>query len=188
MPLPQNSLTKDEFETLMSYITLQKGGFDDAQGYANSGLQFVVLLQRVTPEVDLIGPHASHFLNIEALNTTAHWTQIVNTINNHLATRGTSAQAAETLSARLNRWLWCQGSRVTSLYKTISDDSGWDIDWCNVRGDDADPDSQQGELILDEEGNPIAIGCTDLSPYKDSPPAGVGCPTTGGDPIGTVSP
>ena len=109
-------------------------------------------------------------------------------LNNHGAVRGTTAQAAETLSTRLNRWLWCQGVRVTSLYFDISADSGWDIDYCNVRGDDLDPDSQQGEFILDDLGNPIAIGCTDLSPYKDSPPPGSGCPTTGGDPIGTISP
>lgn len=188
MPLADNTVTAAEFESLMGFITMQKQGFNDAEGYAASGLQYVVLLQRVTPEVDLVGPHASHFLNMESQNTSSGFTQIVNSLNNHVVTRGTTALPAETLASRLNRWLWCQGVKVTRFYHDISEDAGWDIDWCNVRGDDDDPSSQMGEYVLDSEGNVIAIGCTDQSEYKDAPPPGSGCPTTGGDSIGTTSP
>lgn len=188
MPLPQNTVTKEEFEALMGYITLEKTGFDEAEGYANSGLQYVVLMQRVTPEVDLVTPHAAHYLNLETVNNYSNFTAIVNSINTHVATRGTTAIPGETLSTRLNRWLWCQGVRVTRAYHDISAAAGWTIDWCNVRSDDADPTSQMGPYILDEDGNPIAIGCTALSPYKNPPPLGSGCPTSGGAPIGTKSP
>lgn len=188
MPLPQNTVTKDEFETLMGYVTLEKNGFTEAAGYANSGLQYVVLMQRVTPEVDLIQPHAAQFLNLETQDSNASFTSIVNSINTHVATRGTTALPGETLSTRLNRWLWCQGIRVTRSYHDISAAAGWTIDWCNVRGDDADPNSQMGPYVLDSEGNVIAIGCTATSPYYIPPAPGSGCPTTGGAPIGTTSP
>lgn len=188
MPLPQNTVTKEEFEALMGYITLEKTGFDEAEGYANSGLQYVVLMQRVTPEVDLITPHAAQYLNLETQNSYANFTSIVNSLNTHVATRGTTAIPGETLSARLNRWLWCQGVRVTRIYHDISEAAGWIIDWCNVRSDDADPNSQTGPYVLNEDGNPIAVGCTALSVYKDPPAPGSGCPTTGGASIGTISP
>ena len=188
MPLPQNTVTKVEFEALMGYITLEKTGFDEAQGYANSGLQYVVLMQRVTPEVDLVTPHAAHYLNLETQNNYSNFTSIVNSLNTHVVNRGTTSIPGETMSARLNRWLWCQGIRVTKVYNSISTAAGWTIDWCNVRSDDADSTSQTGPYVLDENGNPIAIGCTALSPYKTSPAPGSGCPTTGGDPIGTKSP
>jgi hypothetical protein len=187
MPLTKNSITAAEFESLMDYITLQKQAYDDAEGYAASGLQYVALMQRVTPEVDLIAPHASHFLGMEAQNTSTNFTQIVNSINDHVVTRGTTANPAETLSSRLNRWLWCQGVRVTRFYHDISADAGWSIDWCNVRSDDNNPNSQMGEYVYDSEGNIIAVGCTDQSLYKD-PPTDPDCPTTGGDEIGTTSP
>jgi hypothetical protein len=188
MPLPKNSVTASEFTSLMNFIDLQKLGFEDAEGWAESGLQFVVLMQRTTPEVDLIQPHATHFLNLESLNSSSPWTNVVSSINDHVARRGTTANAAETVSDRLNRWLWCQGVKVTSVYSGLSFDAGWQIDPCNVRGDDADPDSQLGEFILDDEGNVIGVGCTDSSIYQDPPAAGIGCPTTGGDEIGQVGP
>lgn len=188
MPLPKNSVTASEFTSLMNFIDLQKLGFSDAEGWAESGLQFVVLMQRTTPEVDLVGPHATHFLNVETLNTSSHFTQVVTALNDHTARRGTTANPAETLADRLNRWLWCQGVRVTSTYSGLSFDAGWQIDPCNVRGDDSDPDSQLGEFILDDDGNVIGVGCTDASIFKDSPGPGIGCPTTGGDEIGIVGP
>jgi hypothetical protein len=172
----------------MDYLDLQKAGFSDAEGWAESGLQFVVLMQRTTPEVDLINPHATHFLTMETQNSSANFTQIVTALNDHTARRGTTALPAETLSDRLNRWLWCQGVRVTSVYSGLSADAGWQIDPCNVRGDDTDPGSQLGEFILDDEGNVIGVGCTDASVYKDSPGVGDDCPTTDGDEIGTEGP
>jgi len=188
MPLPANTVTKEEFEALMGYITLEKNGYDQAEGYANSGLTYVVLMQRVTPEVDLVNPHAAHYLNLETQNNDSNFTSIVNSINTHVVTRGTTALAGETLSDRLNRWLWCQGVRVTREYHDISESAGWTIDWCNVRGDDADPNSQMGAYVLDDDGNPIAVGCTATSEYYTAPAVGSGCPTTGGDPIGTTGP
>jgi hypothetical protein len=176
MPLPNTTVTKTEFETLMQYISLEKGGFSTAQGWANSGLQYVVLMQRSTPEIDLLNDHAAHYLNLETQNNFSNFTSVVNTINSHVSTRGTTAMAAETLSARLNRWLWCQGIRVTRTYADISAAAGWSIDWCNVRSNDADPNSQMGPYILDEHGIPIAIGCTPLSPYINPPAPGSGCP------------
>ena len=188
MPLPKNSVTAAEFTSLMGFIDLQKMGFEDAEGFAESGLQFVVLMQRTTPEVDLIGSHATHFLNLETLNSSSPWTNVVGSINDHTARQGTTALPAETLSDRLNRWLWCQGVRVTSIYSGLSFDAGWQIDPCNVRGDDSDPASQLGEFILDDEGNVIGVGCTDSSIFKDGPGVDDDCPTTGGDEIGTEGP
>lgn len=188
MPLPQNTVTKEEFQALMGYITLERSGFEQAAGYANSGLQYVVLMQRVTPEVDLLQPHAAQFLNLETQNTTTSFTSVVNSINTHVAVRGTTALAGETLSTRLNRWLWCQGVRVTRAYYDISAAAGWTIDPCNLRSDDNDNESTPPAWILDSEGNVIAVGCTATSAYYVAPAPGSGCPTSGGTPIGIVSP
>jgi hypothetical protein len=188
MALPKNSLTPTEFIALMDYISLQKQGLDDARGYAASGLLYVVLLQRVTPEVDLVSDSAAHANNMEALDNSSNFMSIINSLNNHVATRGTDPLPAETLTDRLNRWLWCQKVRVTRLYADLSASAGWVIDWCNVRSDDSDNNSQMGIYVYDESGTIIAVGCTDLSPYKTWPAPGSGCPVPNGDDIGTVSP
>lgn len=160
MPLPLNTVTPTQFDYLQDSISMQAAQLGVASDLAYSGLRYVVLLQATTPEVDLINPFATHFTKMENTDNTALFTQVVASLNNHVVIRGTTPQAAEGLSDRLNRWLWCNGLQVARTYATLSSGAGWLIDECNIES----PNS-----------------CGPTSPYYGSPYAG--CPPTPGDPI-----
>lgn len=160
MPLPANTVTPTQFDYLQDNISMQADQLGVASDLAYSGLQYIVLLQATTPEVDLVNPAATHFTKMENADNSALFTQIVAALNNHVTIRGTNPQASESLSDRLNRWLWCNELQVTRTYATISSGAGWLIDECNIES----PNS-----------------CDSSSPYFGTPYAG--CPPTAGDPI-----
>lgn len=160
MPLSNNTVTPTQYDYLQNNISMQSLQLGVSVDLAQSGLQYVVSLQSVTPEVDLVSPFATHFLNLEQINTTSYYTSVVGALNSHVVTRGTVAQPAEGLSARLNRWLWCNSLKVTRQYSVLSSGAGWIIDECNIET----PNS-----------------CDATSDYYGSPYPG--CPPTAGDPI-----
>lgn len=160
MPLPLNTVTPTQFDALQENISLQVTQLGVAVDLAFSGLQQVVLFQATTPEVDLINPFATHFTKIENTDNDALFIQVTSALNNHVVIRGTTPQGGEGLSDRLNRWLWCNGVKVTRTYATISSGAGWLIDECNIE-------------------TPNTCGPTSLffgTPYA-------GCPPTPGDPV-----
>lgn len=160
MPLPQETVLPTSFDYLQQNISLQAGQFSLAAELSYSGLQHVVLLQAVTPEVDLVNPFANHFSQMESLDNAAYFTQIVSTLNGHVVRRGTNPVTNESLSQRLNRWLWCNGLLVTRTYANLSSGAGWYIDECNIEAPNT---------------------CGPTSPYYGLPYPG--CPPTPGQPI-----
>lgn len=160
MPLPQETVLPTSFDYLQNNISLQAGQFSVAADLAYSGLTHVVLLQSVTPEVDLVNPFANHFLQMESLDNASYFTQVVATLNGHVVRRGTDPVTNESLSQRLNRWLWCNGLHVTRTYANLSSGAGWFIDECNIETPNT---------------------CDATSPYYGPPYAG--CPPTPGQPI-----
>lgn len=160
MPLPQQTVLPTSFDYLQENISLQAAQYSVAADLAYSGLTHIVQLQSVTPEVDLVTPFSSHFLNIESFDNSSQFTTIVANLNGHVVRRGTVAEGAENLSARLNRWLWCNGLHVSRTYANLSSGAGWIIDECNVESPNT---------------------CDATSDYFGAPYAG--CPPTPGEPI-----
>jgi len=160
MPLPTQSVLPTSFDYLQQNISMQASQFAVAAELAYSGLQHVAYLQSVTPEVDLVNPFATHYQAMESLDNASYFTQIVSSLNGHVIRRGTVPEPGESLSDRLNRWLWCNGLLVTRTYANLSSGSGWYVDECNIEPPNT---------------------CGPTSPYYGAPYPG--CPPTPGDPI-----
>lgn len=158
MPIQQQTITPDQFDYLQDNITSQSQQFNEAAVLAQSGLEYVVLLQTVAPEVDLVTQFASHLSNIEGLDSTANFLQVVSSLNSHLIARGTTLRPGDSNTIRLNRWLSGQeqlipdGSGgvepdpsatpvlVSTTYARISSGAGFFIDPCNIAPGDTCPD------------------------------------------------
>jgi len=160
MPLPTETVLPTSFDYLQQNISMQASQFAVAAELAYSGLQHVAYLQSVTPEVDLVNPFATHYQSMESLDNASYFTQIVSSLNGHVVRRGTVPEPGESLSARLNRWLWCNGLLVTRTYANLCSGSGWYVDECNIEPPNT---------------------CGPTSPYYGPPYPG--CPPTPGDPI-----
>lgn len=160
MPIPQETVLPTSYDYLQQNISFQASQFSVAAELAYSGLQYVVLLQSITPEVDLVTPFSNQYLQMESLDSASYFTQIVSSLNGHVVRRGTNPVTNESLSQRLNRWLWCNGIHVTRTYANLSSGSGWYIDECNVESPNA---------------------CSPTSAYYGAPYPG--CPPTPGEPI-----
>ena len=132
MPIQNTPLTPAQFDALQVNITEQSEVIEGAATIAQSGLQFVVLLQEIPSEVDLVNPFADHLLSIEGLNTDSNFTAVVASLNQHLINRGTTAQTNDTFSTRLNRWFSDNGVQVSSTYARISSGAGYIIDSANI--------------------------------------------------------
>lgn len=153
MPIAHWAMTPDQFAWLQNNISQQVEAYQSATALALSGLQYVVELQEIPPEVDLVNSFANHYTSMEANEALANWTNVVSTLNGHIVLRGTTAQAGDTLSDRLNRWLWCQGTTVSQNYSDISAQVGYTIDPC---------------LVSPRDG----MLCTVASPYYSTTPSG----------------
>lgn len=158
MPIQRETITPAQFDYLQANITDQAAQFDDASAIAQSGLQYVVLLQTVAPEVDLVNAFANHLTNIEGLDSNANFLQVVSSLNSHVVSRGTTLLPGDTNSDRLNRWLSGQQQLipdglggviddpsstpvlVSTSYAELSSGAGFIIDSCNISPGSVCPD------------------------------------------------
>ena len=132
MPIIDETVTPTQFDFLQQNITDQSNQFTDAGVLAQSGLEFVVLLQTVAPEVDLVDPFANHLVNIEGFDSSSNFVSVVSSLNSHAVQRGTTQTGSETLSDRLNRYLSDNSILVTQIYADLSSGAGFAIDSANV--------------------------------------------------------
>lgn len=132
MPIANTPLTAEQFDWLQENITDQSEQQDEAAALAQSGLEYVVLLQVVAPEVDLVTPFADHLSGMEGFVTDSNFTAVVASMNVHAINRGTTAGPTDTLDTRLNRYLDDNGIKVTQRYARISSGAGFIIDGTNI--------------------------------------------------------
>ena len=132
MPIANIPLTPVQFDYLQRNISTQSLQYDTAALLASSGLDYVVLLQVVPPEVDLVTPFADHLGNIEGTSQDSNFTAVVSALNTHAIYRGTTAQVGDNLNTRLNRYLSDNAIQVTERYSRLSSGAGFYIDSGNV--------------------------------------------------------
>lgn len=132
MPIENIPLDPIDFDFLQQNITDQSDKQAEAAVLAQSGLEFVVLLQKIPCEVDLVTPYADHLVGMENLDTDSNFSGVVAATNNHVITRGTTAGPTDTLSTRLNRYLSDNSILVTQTYARISSGAGFIIDAGNI--------------------------------------------------------
>jgi hypothetical protein len=132
MPIPNVTVTGDEFTWLQQNVSDQADVMQTVSAIAYSGLQYVVLLQVVTPEVDLVTPSHSQYQSSSSFNSDSNFTSWVTSLNMHVIDRGTTLLATDTTSTRLNRWLSGEGVQVTQTYARISSGAGFYIDSANI--------------------------------------------------------
>ncbi len=132
MPIANTPLDPIQYDFLQQNISDQSFKYDEAGELAQSGLTFVVLLQKIPSEVDLVNPFADHLLNIEGTNSDSTFSAVTSSLNNHIISRGTTQQVGDTLDTRLNRWLSDNSVLVTDRFARISSGAGFIIDGSNI--------------------------------------------------------
>lgn len=132
MPIPNVTVTPAEFTWLQKNVSDQADVMQAVSAIAYSGLQYVVLLQVVTPEVDLVTPSHSQYQASSSFNSDSNFTSWVTSLNMHVIDRGTTLLATDTTSTRLNRWLSDNSVLVTQTYSRISSGAGFYIDLANI--------------------------------------------------------
>jgi len=132
MPIENTPLDPIQYDFLQQNITDQSSKYDEAGSLAQSGLEFVVLLQKIPCEVDLVNPFADHLLNIEGTNSDSTFSAVTSALNNHVIDRGTTQQVGDTLDTRLNRYLSNNSILVTERFARISSGAGFIIDGANI--------------------------------------------------------
>lgn len=132
MPIPNVTVTPAEFTWLQKNVSDQADVMQTVSAIAYSGLQYVVLLQVVTPEVDLVTPSHSQYQASSSFNSDSNFTSWVTSLNMHVIDRGTTLLATDTTSTRLNRWLFGNDVDVTQTYARISSGAGFYIDAANI--------------------------------------------------------
>jgi hypothetical protein len=132
MPIANTPLTPTQFDFLQRNITDQSEQFDEASSLAQSGLQFVVNLNDIPPEVDLVNTFADHLISMESLESDSNFTAVVSSLNTHAIFRGTTAGPTDTFSSRLNTYLSDNSILVTQRYARISSGAGFIIDAGNI--------------------------------------------------------
>ena len=132
MPIPNVTVTPAEFTWLQQNVSDQADVMQTVSAIAYSGLQYVVLLQVVTPEVDLVTPSHSQYQASSSFNSDSNFTSWVTSLNMHVIDRGTTLEATDTTSTRLNRWLFGNDVDVTQTYARISSGAGFYIDAANI--------------------------------------------------------
>jgi len=133
MSISNTPLTATEFEYLANNIVSQVQTVGVAEGLAQSGLHYVVLLQVDAPEVDLVNPFADQLTRMEGLTGTSNWREVANSLNYHGATRYAALMSIQTgtLSDKLNAYFTnAVGGpiQVYQTYSTLSALSGYTID------------------------------------------------------------
>lgn len=132
MPIANTTVSADDFTDLQQNISDQSAQYAEAAALASSGLSIIVGLNAAAPEVDLIERFATHFTNLESYDSSSNFTQVVAALNSHVIFRGTTATAGETMSDRLNRWLYDNTVLVTQTYADLSSGAGFVISESNI--------------------------------------------------------
>lgn len=132
MPIPNVTVTPEQFEWLQQNVTDQADVLETVSTLAYSGLQYVVLLQVVAPEVDLVNAAYANYQTQSSFESDSNFTAWVTELNLHVIERGTTFEATDTVSTRLNRWLSDNAVLVTQTYARISSGAGFYIDPANI--------------------------------------------------------
>jgi hypothetical protein len=111
----------------MNNISDQASQMNDIAAIAQSGLEYVTLLDVTQPELDLLNPFYNHLLNIESSTALGLFQNVTKSLNNHVVQRSTSPTVGDQ-SARLNYYLQTNVLLVTNLYAQISSGAGYYID------------------------------------------------------------
>lgn len=144
IPLPIESISRDDFVYLTNNIRDQILTVEDAQSYAQSGLQYIVdkqatvgILNYSIPEIDLVNPLYSNYQVMDTMNNTSAWIPIVISINNHIVTRNSIMQG-NTNAEKFNSWLADEDNlgahpiHVNAAYAEVSEAAGYAIDAGNI--------------------------------------------------------
>lgn len=132
MPVAPLPITPAQFVALEANITAQAEQMDTIATIAQSGLQYVTLLDVTQPELDLLTPFYNHLLNIESSTSLALFVNVALSLNNHIIQRATSSTLGDS-SARMNWYLSDEGIKVSQLYASISSGGGIIIDSGNIQ-------------------------------------------------------
>lgn len=127
MPVAPVPVSKAQFTSLMNNISDQATQMNTIAGIAQSGLEYVTLLNVTQPELDLLTPFYNHLLNVESSTALGLFSNVTKSLNNHIVQRATSPALGDQ-SARLNWYLQTETLTVTSVYATISSGGGYYID------------------------------------------------------------
>lgn len=131
MPVAPVPVTPAQFTSLMNNISDQATQMNTIAGIAQSGLEYVTLLNVTQPELDLLTPFYNHLLNVESSTALGLFSNVAKSLNNHIVQRATSPITGDQ-SARLNSYLNLNVLTVTSVYATISSGGGYYIDPTHV--------------------------------------------------------
>jgi len=131
MPVSPTPITPSQFVALEANITAQATEMNTIASVAQSGLQYVTLLDVTQPELDLLTPFYNHLLNVESSTSLSLFVNVTRSLNDHIVQRATSASVGDQ-SARLNWYLSTNAITVSSVYATISSGGGYIIDPGNI--------------------------------------------------------
>ena len=134
MAIPNVTVTSAQFTWMQQNLSDQSDVMQTVSTIAYSGLQYVVLLQTIAPEVDLVTPCYANYQGASSFNSDSNFTSWATALNTHVIDRGTTLGAIDTTSTRLNRWLSTQVPPVlvTATYARISSGAGFYIDPANI--------------------------------------------------------
>jgi hypothetical protein len=127
MPVSPVPITPSQFTDLMNNISDQASQMQTIAGIAQSGLEYVTLLDVTQPELDLLYPFYNNLLNVESSTALALFQNVTKSLNNHVVQRATSPTIGDQ-SARLNYYLQTNVLTVHAVYATVSADAGYTID------------------------------------------------------------
>jgi hypothetical protein len=128
MPVAPVPVTTAQFTSLMNNISDQATQMNTIAGIAQSGLEYVTLLDVTQPELDLLTPFYNHLLNVESSTALGLFSNVTKSLNNHIVQIATLPAVGDQ-SARLNSYFSDNpGTTVTSVYATISSGGGYYIE------------------------------------------------------------
>jgi len=127
MPVAPLPITPSQFVALEANITAQAAQMSTIASVAQSGLQYVTMLDVTQPELDLLTSFYNHLLNVESSTSLALFVNVTISLNNHIVQRATSSTVGDQ-SARLNWYLSDNAIKVSNSYALISSGGGYYID------------------------------------------------------------
>jgi hypothetical protein len=127
MPVSPVPITPSQFTDLMNNISDQANQMQTIAGIAQSGLEYVTLLDVTQPELDLLYPFYNNLLNVESSTALALFQNVTKSLNNHIVQRATAPTIGDQ-SARLNYYLQTNALTVHNVYAVVSSGAGYYID------------------------------------------------------------
>jgi hypothetical protein len=133
MAIPTTPISGAQFVYLQNNISQQADALPVVADIAESGLNYVVVLNITIPELDLLTPFYVQYVSMSQLDTINNFSQVVTALNQHVVNRGTTLLPGDTLSERLNRWFDNNGFgvgllNVTQTYQRLSSGVGYLIE------------------------------------------------------------